>query len=381
MITVENGKLTIPEHKRFIGFAGDNLVQNIEILFKGAKDSDTIYRIFLTFDDGSVNCFTLPSRITEEGAVLLWQVKREHIFKSGVVTAQIKSYTSQGVVSYTTKDTFIVGSSAELSDYFKDNSTEFSEYEKKLNELVELFREVSILMPYIGENGNWYYYDSTQGGYVDSGKPSAGKAESTDIADGSVTGEKLADGAVDRVDVFSQEMRSAFLSMPLKKILVAGDITDDYYNGLTEPGIYQIDTYSGKHYVLVVLKPSSDAYLMQMLFMYDKVLYRGIFCSEDGIYAEDDWSLWVNLCQCGMKKAEKFFVANSLGKNIDPHILSYQTDDNTTDNHVRIPLSMLKERIMSITDAGEYFVSENVEGALQELGAELKGVSELLSRI
>lgn len=381
MITVVNGKLTIPEHKRFIGFAGDNLVRKIEILFKGVQDTDIIYRIFLTFDDGSVNCFTLPSTLTDEGVVLCWDVKREHLFKNGVVTAQIKTYSTQGVMSYTTKDTFIVGNSAELSDYFKDNGTEFYEYEKKLNELIELFKEVSVLMPYIGENGNWYYYDSAQGGYVDSGKPSAVKADSTDIADSSVTAQKLSEGAIDREELFSEEMRKLYLSMPHKKIVIPGDITEEFYNEYTTEGIYQIDSYSGKHYVLVVLKPSSEAYLMQMLFMYDKLLYRGIFCTEDGVFAEEDWTPWVDLCSKGMKTAEEFSEVNTLGPNSNPYILSYQTHDNTTDKYVRIPLSVLKNRLLSITDSGEYFVSETVEGALQELGAEVKGVAELLSQI
>lgn len=381
MITVQNGKLTIPEHERFIGFAGENLVRKVEFLFKGQKKADPIYRIFLTFDDGVVNCFTLPSKVTDEGVVLTWDVKREQIFKSGNVTVQIKSYSENGLLSYTSKDMFMVGNSAEFSDYLHDNNTEFLEYEQKLNELIGMFREVSVLMPYIGDNGHWFYFDSEKVCYVDSGIDSVGKADSTTIGQGAVTSENIALGAIDREELFSQEMIDMYLSMPVKKVNVPGDIADDFYNEYTSAGIYQIDTYSGQHQVLVVLRPSSDAYLMQVLFCYDKVTFRGIYCSEDGVYADDDWLPWVNLSHKGMKDASEFYEALSLGKEADPCFLAYQTNDVTTDKYVRIPMSLLRNHVLSIEDQGEYFVSETIEGALQELGAELRGVSSLLSQI
>lgn len=381
MITVSNGKLTIPEHKRFIGFAGDNLVRTIRFLIKGQQIADKIYRLYLTFDDDTVNYFTLPAEETYEGVVLTWYVQRSHLFKSGVVRAQLKVFSDEGVVYHTNADVFIVGDSAELSDNINNNNTEFLEYEKKLNALADVIKDSALLMPFVGDNGNWYIYDSTKGEYVDSGKPSAYKSDSNDIADASVTSSKIAEGALNRVELFSDEMQKAFLSLPLKSISVTGNISRTYYNQFATPGVYRIDSNMGVHQVLVVLSPDSRAFLMQMLFSYDKVLYRGIFCTEDGVYADDEWEDWTDLCDKGMKKAEDIYCIETIGKNANPQFIMYQTSDPTTDKMIRVPLSVLKDNILSINDESGYFESNTVSGALMEVGSALAGVSELLSQI
>ncbi len=196
MITILNGKLTIPESERFIGFAGDNLRRTIEFLISGASEADRIYRLYLTFDDGTVNYFVLPSQVTDKGVVLTWQVLREHIFMSGCVKAQLKAFSDTGVVYHTTTDRFFVGDSAEFSDYFEKNNTEFLEYEQRLNDLAKTAEEICVLMPFIGENGNWYIYSADAGEYIDSGKPSMGQADNMQIASGAVTADKIASGAV-----------------------------------------------------------------------------------------------------------------------------------------------------------------------------------------
>ena len=201
MITILNGKLTIPESERFIGFAGDNLRRTVNFLISGATEADHIYRLYLTFDDGTVNYFTLPSTLADEGVVLTWNVLLEHIFMSGSVKAQIKAFSPKGVVYHTTTDRFFVGDSAEFSDYFRKQNTEFLEYEEKLNNLKESVSDICVLMPFVGDNGNWYIYDADSGEYKDSGKPSVGLVDDlyvrTDmIEDSAVTGDKIAPGAV-----------------------------------------------------------------------------------------------------------------------------------------------------------------------------------------
>lgn len=179
MITILNGKLTIPESERFIGFAGDNLARTIEFLISGLKDADRIYRLYLTFDDGTVNHFVLPAKVTGEGVLLTWNVKREHIFKSGNVRVQIKAFSQTGIVYHTRPDTLIVGNSAEFSDTFNVHNSEFLEYEEMLNNLKAEVSDICVMTPYIGENGNWYVYDAERGEYTDSGRPSC--ADGADI--------------------------------------------------------------------------------------------------------------------------------------------------------------------------------------------------------
>lgn len=371
MITILNGKLTIPEEERFIGFAGDNLARKIEFVLSDITKENSVYRLYLTFDDGTVNYFRLPSKLTEEGVVLTWDVEQKHIFKSGNVKAQIKAFTERGVVYHTTSDTFFVGNSAEFSDSIIEGNTEFLEYEKTLNNLIESIKDVCVLMPYVGDNGNWYIYDSESGEYMDSGKPSVGLAEDFTFEE----------GVIDKETLFSQQMRELYFSMPVYTKTISGAPSENYYNTLTAQGVYKIDSLSGVHEILLVYKPQSDAYLMQLLLKYNKILYRGILCTIDGVYADEDWEEWTDLTQSGMKTADSFFYVNKLGLNANPEILAYQTSDVTTPEMLRIPLSAIAEKLNKIEDNGNYFVSETAEGALQELGAEVAGVAELLAKI
>lgn len=49
-----------------------------------------------------------------------------------------------------------------------DTDMSRSEYQI-IEELLEEARAINTNFPYIGQNGNWWYYDVSQGGYVDSG--------------------------------------------------------------------------------------------------------------------------------------------------------------------------------------------------------------------
>ncbi len=181
MITILNGKLTIPESERFIGFAGDNLARTIEFLLSGLKEADRIYRLYLTFDDGTVNYFVLPHKVVKDGVLLTWNVKKEHIYKSGNVRVQIKAFSDTGVVYHTRPDTFIVGNSAEFSDSFSNGNSEFLEYEEMLNNLKAEVSAICTMTPYIGDNGNWYIYDSDKGGYIDSGRSSFAEGQTITV--------------------------------------------------------------------------------------------------------------------------------------------------------------------------------------------------------
>lgn len=285
MITILNGKLTIPESERFIGFAGDNLRRTIKFLVSSKTEADRIYRMYLTFDDGTVNFFTLPFEVTDLGVVLTWEVLREHIFKSGCVKMQIKAFSDKGVVWHTNTDTFIVGASAEFSEQLSKQNTEFLQLEERLNNLSKEISEICVLTPFVGENGNWYIYDAEICEYVDSGKPSVGLAE----------GVTISDGDIDRTSLFSSDMAEKFLSLPVYKRSLLDRFPDDYYNSLTEQGIYKLDSVSGMHQVVVVLSPDSTAYLMQLKFEYNHIWYRGIWCTEEGKYPQEDWEEWTEL--------------------------------------------------------------------------------------
>ncbi len=184
MITILNGKLTIPENERFIGFAGDNLARTIKFLVADETSAQSVYRLYLTFDDGTVNYFVLPSKVTPEGVMLTWNVLFEHIFKNGIVKAQIKAFLDEDVVYHTNADTFIVGDSPEFADYLRTQSTEFLEYEKTLNEIYKSIRDGILTEELIGDNS------------VTSEKLADNAVTTEKLADNAVTSDKIKDGAV-----------------------------------------------------------------------------------------------------------------------------------------------------------------------------------------
>lgn len=189
--------LNIPDKEKNIGFFGDNDVIKKEFFIsEEAACDNAIYRLYLTFENGMVNFLTLDTVCVNGGVLLNWVVKREHIFDSGNVTAQIKAFVGKGEVYHTTTDYFVVKPASEQSEYLNKQNSEFLEHEQVLNELVKFVREERTFLPYVGENGNWYIYDSKKGEYIDSGFVSAYKIENPDIRDGAVTTEKLSSGAV-----------------------------------------------------------------------------------------------------------------------------------------------------------------------------------------
>ena len=186
MITISDGILTIPEGERFVGFTGDNRHTQKKFFIRQTPESGWLYRLYLTFDDGRQNFFLLPATLTQEGTILEWSVQEDHILKSGLVRAQIKAFSEDNEVYHTTSDVFIAGKTAEEDEYFKNSNSEFLAYEKTLNDLYRKMKNASAKMPYVGENGNWFYYDEKTEVYKDSGVSS-----SVGVKDKSVTPQKL----------------------------------------------------------------------------------------------------------------------------------------------------------------------------------------------
>ncbi len=167
MITIQSGKMIIPERERFIGFAGDNNASQKQFQILDISDETFIYRLYLTFDDGTCNYFLLEKSVGESSTTLTWNIVEEHIFKSGVVKAQIKAISSDGEIYHTDSDYFIVLPSAEETEFFanKQNS-EFLRYERFLNTILDNIEITQQSLPYIGDDGYWYVYDADEGRYI-----------------------------------------------------------------------------------------------------------------------------------------------------------------------------------------------------------------------
>ena len=166
MITIQSGKLSIPEDERSIGFAGDDQTTEKQFIVPDCTDTESIYTLYLRFDDGRVS--SAPLTPTQQGAdvVLTWSVRVQHLLKPGIVMAQVKITDSGSGVMHTSWDYFITGISAELNDEGAEidilSRTEFEE------RTLQAVAEARAIAPFIGDDGYWYVYNSVQGGYIRS---------------------------------------------------------------------------------------------------------------------------------------------------------------------------------------------------------------------
>ena len=164
MILIQQGIMTIPEEERYVGFAGDNLCSSRTFRIEGAPERADVYKLFLTFDNAACNYFALEKSDDDGVTTLLWDIRTEHILKPGIVRAQIKGYFSTGEIWHTSTDWFVVGDSAEFSDYFSDKeNSEFLAYERRLLALKSEIEELLSQLPYFGEDGYWYVYSHSSG--------------------------------------------------------------------------------------------------------------------------------------------------------------------------------------------------------------------------
>ena len=196
MISVQNKKMIIPEEERVWGFLGDHLAEKREFFISGDYSGDMWVRLFLRFKSGAENFFVLEPCGPQGSGMLLWNIRREHIFEDGVVQAQLKVYQGVEEIWHSSTDFFKVLESLEVSNPPKI-PTEFEELEKKLNEKLETIKQVSVRAPIIGENGNWFFYQEETGAYQDSGISSKGeKGDQGELSDGCVETQHLSANAV-----------------------------------------------------------------------------------------------------------------------------------------------------------------------------------------
>ena len=166
MITIQSGKLTIPEEDRFVGFAGDNSGTEKQFVLPGVTADNNSYTLCLRFDDDSVRMIPLTKSLGSGALILTWTVLSSHLIRPGIVMAQIRSVGSDDVILHTSCDYFIVAHSAENGEESYEFITE-AELNSRLAVLTELFGGH---VPYIGEDGYLYVYDLERGAYIQSGR-------------------------------------------------------------------------------------------------------------------------------------------------------------------------------------------------------------------
>ena len=137
IITIKSNKIDVPLQDFYIGCAGDNLSSTRQFVLENIVHPNCTHRLYLTFDDGTTNYFVLDSEVVNGSTILKWAISEEHIFKSGLITVQIKTFCEDESVIHTPHFYLYALESSEYSEGFVKDNSEFLEYENKLNELIE----------------------------------------------------------------------------------------------------------------------------------------------------------------------------------------------------------------------------------------------------
>ena len=168
MITIQSGKMIIPEEERFVGFAGDDQSSTKQFILPQTRitDVNATVTLYLRFDDDSVTSAPLTISIVDSDTILTWNIRSQHLLRPGIVMAQIKVTAGNGTVTHYSWDYFVVGASAEFAgDGSEIDMLSRTEFEERL---VQTVRDARATAPYIGADGYWYVYSSAAGAYVRS---------------------------------------------------------------------------------------------------------------------------------------------------------------------------------------------------------------------
>lgn len=181
MITINKGKITIPKEEVFIGFTGDNSFLTRQFLFVGDTNENTVYRLYLKFDDGTYNYLTLDSEQTQNGVLLSWKIMREHILKGGTVLAQIKVFIGREEIYHTETMSFLVLDSIENTNVEGEfTPSDFDRLEEKLNSTILKIENERCKLPQISEDNTWLIYNPETKQYEDSKISCVGEAAQID---------------------------------------------------------------------------------------------------------------------------------------------------------------------------------------------------------
>ena len=207
MITIQNGKLIIPDDDRFVGFAGDNTVNTKQFTLIDHIGDHCTYTLCLRFDDDTVHSVTLSAAENHGDTVLTWQIRKEDICASGIVQAQVKIEDSSGGVEHSTKDFFLIGSAVELGD--DGAEAEYVTPSVLENSINQALQAVTATSPYIDSDGYWCIYDTEQEEYVRTNyhvsgiAPDSAMSDSSDNAVSNSVIKRYVDGKATECNTFS----------------------------------------------------------------------------------------------------------------------------------------------------------------------------------
>lgn len=183
MITIQNGKLMIPDSDRFVGFAGDNTVNTKQFTMIDFMGENCAFTLCMRFDDDTVRSVPLSAECDNSVTVLTWEIRKEDLCSSGVVQVQVKIADSDGDIEHTTKDFFLIGSAVELDD--DGSEMEYVTPSQLQNSINQALETITATAPYVDDDGYWCIYDPNLGEYVRTEYHVSGIAPDSAMSDSS----------------------------------------------------------------------------------------------------------------------------------------------------------------------------------------------------
>lgn len=167
-----------------LGYVGENEVCTFQIQKIGTEYMD--WDIVLDISQGGKKNIWAVEKSEESGnMVLSVLIKREYIAAAGSITIQLRATHTDGRVKKSAQLTLSVSPSINAPDVLPSPlPSEFTEYELRILDVKEAVEadadraaKAALCSPQIGENGNWYTWNSTTGELSDTGIPASGNAE------------------------------------------------------------------------------------------------------------------------------------------------------------------------------------------------------------
>lgn len=138
MITINSGKLTIPEEEFIIGFAGDSLNLKKQFVLENISDQNCVHSLCLKFNADTITDIVLDSNVENGSTILTWDISKEDIPRFGLIKVQIKSVFESGKVTHTSWDYFYIYPSNEFSEKFENiDISDFFDYKAKITEVYD----------------------------------------------------------------------------------------------------------------------------------------------------------------------------------------------------------------------------------------------------
>ena len=134
MITVSRKQISIPFEERIICCYGDNDKDIVTFEINENDSEGCNYYLYILFPDDRVNSIMLE----ENNGALVWNVRAEHIFTSGIAYIQIKSVGLNGEIWHSPKATVEFLESLDMRETSNFTPSLYQQLDNRVNEIYSL---------------------------------------------------------------------------------------------------------------------------------------------------------------------------------------------------------------------------------------------------